>query len=151
MGSLLSSNQISILTGVLGQHFDTFTQERTRLITIYKEPIKNISVTRTNPMYGYGDDSVQEHITYTEVTGIFPAMITYNLIQKTTELEELKNTVSKGEVRIKVEQNARDFIEDGRRNEKFLFDGKTFNTITDDGIQNYLGLVYYIYRLQRTN
>lgn len=152
MATLLNSDIISVFTGAFMDHFDTFTHDRTRLITIYKEPIKTIATTnRINPIYGYEDSSATSNVTYTPVTGIFPATIKYDSIQKTQELEEVKNTINKGEVRIKIEQNARDFIEDGRKNERFEFDGLSYNQITNDGVQNYLGLVFYIYKLQRTS
>jgi hypothetical protein len=150
MASFLDSNTIASFTGALQNHFDTFTQNRTRLITIYKEPIKTFATQRPNPIYGYGSESAISSVTYTPVTGIFPAMITYNLDQKIERLEDLRNAFSEGEVRIKVESNARNFIEDGRKNEKFEFDGKSYNQITDDGVQNYMGLVFYVYKLKRT-
>ncbi len=149
MASLLSNNDLLFFTGALQAHFDTFSHSRTRLITIYKEPIKTIA-RRTNTIYGYGDSSAPANITYTPVTGIFPAMITYDLNQKTQELEEIKNQISIGSVRIKLELNARNFIEDGRKNERFDFDGSSYNNITDEGVQNYMGLVFYVYRLQKT-
>lgn len=150
MADLISSSQISTFTGILGNHFDTFSRNRTRLITVSKEPIKSLVSSSTNPVYGYGDPSNLTSYTYTTVTGIFPAMLTYNLDQKTSELEEIKTNINIGEIRIKVEQSAKDFIEDGRKNEKIEFDGKSFDIITSDGMQYFLGLKYYIYKLENT-
>lgn len=149
MASLISSTELTFFTGALKSHFDTFTREGTRLITVYKEPLKTVTNSSQN-LYGYGDVSNPVNITYTDVTGIFPAMISHKLDQKKAELEEIKVSVNKGEVRIKVEAPARDFIEDGRLNQRVDFDGKSYNIISSDGIQNYMGLIFYVYTLQNT-
>lgn len=149
MPSFLTASQITAFTGIMADHFDTFSHERTRLITIHKEPLRTLVSPVTNPMYGY-EDSNSASYSYTPVTGIYPAIIMFNNPLKTADLEEIKIANSVGEVKIKVEPNCRDFIEDGRKNEKFVFDNKTFNVISNDGVQNFLGLVYYIYRLQNT-
>jgi hypothetical protein len=52
-------------------------------------------------------------------------------------------------VRIKVEKEASDYIKEGKV-EKIEIDGKTFNKITDDKVQNYLGTTFYIFYLQAT-
>ncbi|MDP2692965.1 MAG: hypothetical protein Q8O88_04975 [bacterium] len=153
MAITLSASQIATLTGAYSSHFQIFSHNRTRTITIIKEPVKTV-VTNTNafsPAYGYGgNDSQPTNFTYTHVSGIFPAMITYNLDQKTEELEEVKSKVGVGKVRVKVEQDARDFIEDGRKNVKVEFDGKAYNINTFDGVQNFQGLKYFCYFLEAT-
>ena len=58
-------------------------------------------------------------------------------------------TLESGMVRIKVEKEASDYIKEGKV-EKIEIDGKTFNKITDDKVQNYLGTTFYIFYLQAT-
>lgn len=152
MKNLIPSSIVATLTGALGDHFYTFTQSKTRLITIHKEPQKTVDSTlpADSPVYGYSEPSNIINYTYTTVTGIYPAMILYDKEQKESELEDVKSSISKGQVRIKVETDARNFIEDGRKNEKIEFDNIAFNIITTEGVQNFLGLKYYIYKLEQT-
>ena len=125
MAGFLNNSQVKSFTGFYGTHFNTFK----RPITISKEPIRAISSTnrQNSPIFGYGEASNEINYSYTPVTGIFNVMVTYSpLDQKTVELEEVKNVIGRGKVRIKVEKDCRDFIEDGRKTEKIEFDNKTF-------------------------
>jgi hypothetical protein len=149
MPSLLTSNQITVFTGIFADHFSTFSREGARQITVHKEPLKTLNVSTPLPVYGY-ESSNETSYSYTPVYSSFPAIIVYTPVQQTKELEELKNSINKGEVRIKVEQDCRDYIEDGRKTERVEFDGKSYNMISSDGVQNFLGLIYYIYKLENT-
>lgn len=150
MSSFLNSDTIAQFTGLFGRHFSTFSRDGARTITVHKEPVKTLASNATNPIYGYRQTSNPPSFNYTAVSQSFPAIIMYNLNQKMSTMEEVKNTVNKGEVKIKVEPNCRNYIEDGRKNEKFVFDGKSYNTISSDGTQNFLGLIYYLYVLENT-
>ena len=48
MSSLLSSIEKSTLTGILGDHFDTFKED----IVVYQTPIKTASDINTDFLYG---------------------------------------------------------------------------------------------------
>ena len=149
MAGYLNSSQVSTFTSAYSKHFDSFK----RNIIVNKEPVRSVAQTNRQaaPVFGYNSASNEVQYSYAAVTGQFLAQVTYSsLDQKTEELEDIKNVVGKGRVRIKVEKAARDFIEDGRKTENIQFDNKTFNVITFDGVQNYLGLEYYIYYLQGT-
>ena len=149
MAGFLTSSQILSFSGAYGKHFNTFK----RNIIVSKEPTRTIALTnrQSAPVFGYDSASNEVQYSYAAVTGQYMAMVTYSsLDQKTEELEDIKNVVGKGRVRIKVEKAARDFIEDGRKTENIQFDNKTFNVITFDGVQNYLGLEYFVYYLQGT-
>ena len=152
MPNLISENQKQQFTGAYGSHFSTFSYGKTRLITVTKEPIKTVvSVSNTiSPAYGYDDASQETNFTYTVQSGIYPSVIAYNNDQKTNELEEAKNQVGQGRVRLKLEQDARDFIEDGRKTLRIEFDGKAYNTITFDAVHSFLGLKYFIYFVENT-
>ena len=151
MATILSSDEITFFTGSLATHFDTFSYNRTKLVIVYKEPLKTVINSPSNPIFGYGSDSSIDSVTYTPVSGIFPAQIDYDKEQKIAELDITKEVINKGQVRIKVEQNARDFIEDGRKTERLEFDSKVYNLFSSDRVLNYLGLKYYIYKLENTN
>lgn len=149
MAGFLTTTNINDLTAAYLKHWQTFYKP----ITITKEPIKTI-VTNNNttlPIFGYGEESQPTtSYTYTSVTGIFMAQVTVDLNQKAVELEDIKNTVGKGTIRIKVQQDCRDFIEDGRKTESIQYGEQIYNTLALDGLQNFFGLKFYTYFLERT-
>ena len=84
------------------------------------------------------------------VTGIFNGRIIYNNSRDTDAVNsDLKIVFARGDVTLKVKKNARDFIANGKTI-KLEFDGKTWNVITEDSIQEYLNNSYYIYGLEQT-
>ena len=149
MSNLLSTTDISFFTGAIASHFDTFTYNRTRTIIVHKEPYKTITSGPT--VFGYGSESTPNNVTFTPCSGIYPAQIKYDPEQTTEMLPSIKNINNIGEVRIKIEKNARDFIEDGRKVEGIEFDGKYYNLFSSEGTLNYLGYKFYIYKLMNTN
>jgi antitoxin component YwqK of YwqJK toxin-antitoxin module len=147
MAGFLNNSQVFALTGAQHKHWQTFKRQ----IVVAKEPIRTlINSNPSSPFYGYGESSNVDQYEFTSVTGVFDAMITYNLDQKLEELEEVKNNVLHGKIRIKVEKEARDFIEDGTKTERIEFDNKSFNVITSEGVLDYLGLTFYVYHLEST-
>ena len=148
MSSLLTSNEILVATGTLSNHFDTFAISN---IIIHKEPIATISnVSDAETMYGYENSSNEDNIAYTTVSGIFPAIVTENRKASIQELPQLQSRYLKGEIIVKVKQVARDYIKNGKTEMVELSDGRTFNTISDEAVQNYLGLKFYYFGLERT-
>ena len=61
-------------------------------------------------------------------------------------ISEVSSNASKGVVKIKIEKEARDYIKDGKT-ERVVIDSTSFNIISDDKLQNFLGLQYYVYFL----
>jgi hypothetical protein len=147
MPSLISTSDIPDFTGALGDHFDTFKRE----IVVYKEPKR---IVNTGPfdsvLAGYDDSSIEDNITYVPVSGVFDGLIVYEDEQDTRYINILSSSVNKGVVKIKVEKDARDFIKKGKT-ERIEVDEKSFNTVSDDKIQNYLGMNYYIFYLEATD
>lgn len=149
MPGFLNQSHIHKLTGALGTHFKTFKKQ----VIFHKEPQKTVNIININnsPIYGYGETSQPtSSYTYTPVSGVYDCQVSLNADQKTVELEEAKNQIGQGRIRIKVEKDAKDFIEDGRKMERIEFAGQSFNVITFDGVQDYLGLRYFCYFLERT-
>lgn len=142
MSNLLTSAQILRATGAANDDFDTYS----RNIVVYKEPIKT-AVANTNNYFGYPDDNNIDY-TYTYVSGVFPAKIMYNR-QTVKEVNSVPVTFSNGDVIIKVRPDCKDYINNGKT-ENIVVDGNTFNVLTDDGVKNYLGLVFHQYTLERT-
>lgn len=147
--SLLSSTDIEYLTGEFAKHFDTFATDLSRNITVYKEPKKVITIITGASYPGYPPEE-QTVITYIVQSGVYPAIISYNRQQNQTNLYEANVVIPKGQVRIKVKEDGKNYIKNGKT-ENIIVDGNTYNTITDEAVQNYLGLSYYYFTLERTN
>lgn len=149
MAGFVTNNQIFILTGTYSKHWDTFKKQ----IIIVKEPIRNEVTVNTNnsPIFGYGDaGQPPASVTYTIVTGVYDAQVTIELFQDVAELEDVKNVIGHGQLTIKIKQDARDFIEDGRKTERFDYDGSSYNKFSFGAETNFFGLKFYTYHLERT-
>lgn len=149
MAGFVTNAQITVLVDAYSKHFETFKKQ----IIVVKEPQKTQVAVNTNnsPIFGYGEASQPtSSFTYTAVSGAFDAQITMDLNQQAAELEEAKNLIGHGKLRIKIKQEARDFIEDGRKTERIDYAGQSFNTFSFDAVQNFFGLKFYIYNLERT-
>ena len=77
-------------------------------------------------------------------------MISYKDDQKSDSDVDTGIEFSKGRVRIKVEQEARDYMVNGKT-EKVDIDGKSFKLVTDDSLKNYFGTKYYVFFLEVEN
>ncbi len=148
MANLLTNFNPASFTGILADHFDTFKRD----IIVYKEPKKiiNISASNNNVLAGYGESSDSENISFIAVSGTFPALINYQGKQDLPYIAEVSSSASKGVIKMKVEQDARDYIKNGKT-ERVIVDNSSFNIISDDKLQNYLGLQYYVYFLEKTD
>ena len=149
MASLITDADKLGFTGMLAVHFDTFKQE----IVIFKEAVKVLkNVTSNNNYAGYGESSNQEQYEYVAVSGVYNAIVNYNNPEQMDVGDDIGNImIARGTVRIKVEQDARDFILNGSSTEAIKIDGNTYNKVTDDSVQNYLGLKYYVFYLEKTD
>lgn len=147
MSSFLTSNDVNWLTSDYQRSFDTFSLDRTRKIVVFKTPLQSLPNININEYVGYGNEN---NIQFTVVSGEYPAIIKPNKKQQTELIDDANIRVYKGEILIKVEENAKNFIDEGK-NEKFLVDGMYYNTIADKAIENFFGLKFYIYGLERTS
>ena len=146
MPTLLSSVEISGITGTFEDIFDTFK----RNIVIHKEPKKTVTTVNSGMLYGYGDESNQENYTYTPRSGTYPAKISY--VERRSDdpyIRELTSRVENDLVRIKVKEDAKDYISDGIT-EKITFDSKTFKIAGNEIVKNFLGSEFFIYYLEET-
>jgi len=144
--SFINSNTAAEFSNAYDEFFDYFS----RSFIVHKEPIKVIQELQSTPLYGYGSSSDSVNYTYMPVTGIFNGRINYNNARDTDAVDsDLKIVFARGDVTLKVKKNARDFIANGKTI-KLEFDGKTWNVITEDSIQEYLNNFYYIYGLEQT-
>ena len=146
MASLLSSVEISGITGTFEDIFDTFK----RTIVIHKEPTKVVATPSSGMLFGYGDDSNQPNYTYTPRSVSYFAKISY--VQRRSDdpyIRELTSRVENDLVRIKVKENAKNYINDGKT-EKITFDNKTYKIAGNEIVKNFLGSEFFIYYLEET-
>lgn len=144
MPDLVDSSTRTQLIQALVDHFDTFK----RTIKVYKEPKKVIQNADTALYAGYGNQ--EEKISYVSVSQEFSAIVSYKENQEREHVEELKIQDMKGDVRIKVEQDCRDYIVKNGKTESIEIDGKIFNIVSDDGRRDFLDKVYYVFFLEST-
>ena len=146
MADLLSPQDKLFFQSSLTDLFDTFARD----IVIHKEPKKVIKSGSVNLLPGYGESSKPENITYTPVNSTHKAMISYKKKQSTEADSNVGVITPGGEVKIKVQQAARDYIMDGKT-EKISFDGKSFNLISRDAVQEYWGMKMYVFYVEEVS
>jgi len=150
MSSLVTQNEIDIFTGDFENLFDTFK----RPITVFKTPKKVVSaasVNNQNIYFGYDSQNVAPNVieSYEPVSGVFEVMIRYKDQQQSNPLDELNTNSFEGDVRIKVQEDCREFIKDGRT-ENIQFDNKVFNVVGDEAVKYFFGYKLYVFHLKAT-
>jgi hypothetical protein len=133
------------------KQYDDFFTYFSRPFVVHKEPIKVLQQLQNAPIYGYGSNSDSVNYTYIPVTGTFNGRIYYNHSRKDYEDvdTDLKFIFAKGDVTLRVKQDAKNFIANGKTI-KLEFDGKAWNIITEDILKKYLNNTYYLYGLEQT-
>jgi hypothetical protein len=130
--------------------YDDFFVYFSRPFVVHKEPIKIVDQVQNAPLYGYGQSSDSVNYTYIPVNATFNGRIYYNNSRDVDAVNsDLKLVFARGDVTLKVKQDARDYIANGKTI-KLEFDGKTWNVITEDVIKKYLNNTYYVYGLEQT-
>lgn len=152
MAGYLTANNVTNLTGAFFKLWQT-TSANTN-ITIYKEPTRTLVASSYSGVTwaGFPGDSISENdYTYTTVTGIFPTIIKDgNKPGNPEKLEDIPIKLGRDQVIIKVERNAKDYIDSGKTEKIELNDGRVYNNFSLYSTQNYFGLIYYYYLLDRT-
>jgi len=145
MPSLISDTEKNNLTGIFNDIFDTFK----RTIIVHKEPKRVVDSVNTASLFGYGDPASSVNYTYVPQSGIYDATIRYNLDQTQETLGDIPQYVSEGAVYIKVQREARDYINKGKT-EKVTFDNKSFKVISEDANKSFLNSEFFVYKLEST-
>ena len=149
MSSLVSTAEISSFTGDYKNLFDTFRRE----FVVVKEPRRQVLSADVNAdflYYGYQSVS-QKPATlekYDIVSGIYYGMIKYGASANNySRLQELKNTVPEGQVRLKVEEDAKNFIVNDKT-ERVLVDGLSFKVMGSFVVKYFFGVKLYVFDLE---
>jgi hypothetical protein len=151
MSTLLSTSEIANLTGLFQRNFDTFSYNRTRTITVYKESQEVVPITGVNyPGYQHSSN-LGNIVSYTSRSSSFPAVISYLREHKISQLTETKANIPKdAEIKIIVEKDCSDYINTGKTT-KIIVDNSTCLVVSPEVISSFLGLRHYVYYLEITN
>ena len=121
-----------------------------RLNNMYKEPKKVIQEINLDGVFGYGEYSQAANYEYIPVTGVFPAVIRYSNDAEYKEVDDITSNIPFGHATVKIKENARDYIKNGKT-EKITFDDKTFELASSDKVQRFLDSEYYIFLVKSTD
>lgn len=145
MASLLSATQKASFEKGMTNLFDTFKQD----IVIYKEAKIDIINIAQPRMYGYNERSDIDNINYIPVTGVFQALVTSSKKQNQERLEEAENRIDKGEVEIKVQSDANDFIQNNGKTLYVMINDLMYKFISSQSARPYISSQYFTYYLER--
>ena len=145
MPSLLTSDEVNSITGAFGDVFDTFGKQ----ITVWKGPKKVVSDLNLNFLYGYEDSaSSAATVTYEAVSGIFSGVVSRQ--GKKGDDDQHYGAgffLPNNQLRIKVEEDARDFINSGI-NERVTIDSKSYNIVGKEQQADFLTKKYFVFLLE---
>ena len=146
MASFISANDEAWFSESATQWFDTFK----RLITIHKEPIKKIKNNTNTQLFGYGQQgqTTSQQVEYIPRSQDFYAVIKYNNNQDLNLLTDIQSYVaSQNYATMIINHTARDYILK-EKTEKIVFDGKSFNVISNGTLKYYFSIEYYEFIVQ---
>ena len=143
MANLLSESEITNITGAFGDVFDTFKVK----LVVFKEPKKVVSDVSTSFLFGYGEESEETNYSFASVSGIYSGIVMRRPQKTDAVIEEANIDWPHNKVLIKVEEDARNYINRGKT-EKILIDDKDFNIVSRDKLVRFLTKKYYIFELE---
>jgi len=146
MSSLIPSGQSGTFTTAMDNLWATFQQS----IVVVKAPIiSSVDISTRSFVPGYGIETSPSNVTYTHESGTFNAL---SVVKKPdgSFSPDADRVIGSTTVFIKVGQAARNYILDGRPNEKIIFKGQAYNSINTEGPNTFLTNQYYYFKLQST-
>lgn len=144
--SYLSNEEIAFATGhFYSGHWLTFNHER---MIVHREPKKTISNVNTSSYYGYDKNkSVSDNVTLVPQSSVFPCIVRHKTDKQENQfIPESMIRVIDGDLRIKIETDAKNYIE-AETIKSIELDGQFFNLNSEPFSQNFLGLRFYYYDL----
>ena len=141
--AFISQDQITGFTGSYGDFFDFFKKE----VVVWKTPKKTVVDVDTSFLYGYGTPSNDTNYTLTPISGIFSGIVVYGSNKPNDIIGDTHITVPDNKVKLKVEENARNYINNGKT-EKIQIDDRSFFINSNDIKERFLTQNYYSYVLE---
>ena len=146
MANLIPESQSAVLTGAMGDWFDTFSSNST--ITVHKEPLQTVVEERPDDTYwGYSEQQPNATPTLTPVNATYPAIIKYGPDQNDKIMRDVDIQNREGGVTIQVQQDAKDYIARGIT-EKITFDDKHWKLAGKSVVKRFLSRKTYIYSME---
>ena len=143
--SLLSDAEKQQIRDAYGTFFETFQQD----ITVHK--ISEIVVADINldQIFGYEESANPTNYTYEHKSQDFHALVVYPTRgdQDLGVMTEMAATIPEGEIRIKVCEDCKVYIQDGKT-EKVVVKGKDYTLVSTDAHPNNILEGYYIFKLK---
>ena len=138
MATLLSNTEKITIQGLYGDFFETFQ----RKITIHKAPKKVINTVNLTTVFGYG---TEEHVVYDyqTVSGTYSGLIDYKF-KDNYLVSEINQKFINADARIKVAEDARNFLLEGRT-ERVDFDDKSFQVLSSENPSSIISSYYTFY------
>lgn len=141
--SLLTPTQAASFVALAEKHLPTFQT----VITVHKQPTETVTSNAVNVYPGYKEKSTETNISYTPVSQSFSGLITKMSNKTPQELWEINKRIWQGDARIKVQQDARDYILNGKTI-KVVADQKNWDIISGPSTQTFLSLEYFYFDLK---
>lgn len=133
-------------TSAYDDFFDYFKKE----VIVYKTPQKTVADVSLSFLYGYGTDSNGDNYSFTPVSGIFSGLALYGGNVNDQDLFQADIRLPDNNLRLKVTQEARDYINNGT-NEALELDSKKYFIKSSDTQEHFLTNNYYVYILEEAN
>ena len=143
--SLLSDDEKKEIRDAYGEFFETFR----KTITVHKVSEVVVADINLGQIFGYEEDANPANYSYEHKSQDFYALIVYPTKgdQNLAIMTEMAATIPEGEVRIKVCEDCRVYIQDGKT-EKIVVKGKDYTLISTDAHPNNILEGYYIFKLK---
>ena len=145
MPTLISTGQEAEALQALDDLWDTMGEE----VTIVKEP--TISVIDINASYipGFNLTSNVNNFIPEPESRTFPCLVDEKKADRNSQAIHTKQDALQF-VYLKVQQDARDYIQDGRRNLHAVLNNRKYNIVSDEEVRHMLSRAYYVFKLEIT-
>lgn len=139
----LSSDDEDVFLGGIDDLWDMFS----KTVQVVKAPTYVAENTSSSFIPAYGQESNRYNYNYTPESQEFRAILVTKKPSQDFE-QNVEKVVPSTKIFLKIEQAGRDYIMDGRPNEKINFNGKSYNIISEDEPTDYLDRMFYYFEIQ---
>jgi hypothetical protein len=143
--SLLNDSEKQQIRTSYEEFFETFRQP----ITVHKVSEIVVSDINVTQLFGYEEDANDENYSYEHQSQSFYALIVFPSRGDQTlgVMTEMAAQVPEGEIRIKVQEDCKNYIQVGKT-EKVEVKGKSYTLISTEAEVNNILTGYYIFKLK---
>lgn len=110
----MSTGELAQFVSGIRDHYETFSSFHT--LVVFKEPLKQIVNIDNQEYYGYGYQGSEDNYVLVPQSGVFRCM-TYDVNSwKDENFDPIPVSLSKGDLIFKVEETAKNYIDNGKTN-----------------------------------